>query len=189
MGLTYQEIVARIGRPEDTVQVSFGNGDAARELGEAQADLADAEMRFEVVDPLDTALRATRSKAVSKARERLKRARKQAVDESYAHRLQGLPKVTFEELVRQHAPSDKQKKEWTEAGMRGEPAFDTDTFPPALVAACSIDPPLTEENTKEMWLAEDSVWPAAVLKALFNVAHRLSTSDGIVNLGKDSAGT
>lgn len=53
-----------------------------------------------------------------------------------AIRVRGLPQNLFRALVSEH-PAD------------GEP-FDRDTFPAALIAACVVDPPMTQQQAMEL---------------------------------------
>lgn len=183
MGLTYEEIKARIKAPDDVVWIAFESG-PGRELADAQSELSMAEVRLDA-DPKNTALKTTRAKV----RERVKQAKEAAREQAYPHRLKALPKPTLEALIKDTKPTAKQIEKWEADGRQGEPPYDLDLFPPKLVAACSVDPVLTEVETKEMWFAEDSPFTEAMLGALFYVANRLCQIDGVVDLGKDSAST
>lgn len=49
--------------------------------------------------------------------------------------------------------------------------FNRNTFPPALVAACSMDPKITEADAREIWTSED--WSTGELNTLFDAVSGL----------------
>ena len=69
----------------------------------------------------------------------------------------------LDRLQSKHVPTTEQK-------ARGL-AFNPDTFAPALVAACSIEPELTETDTKEIWTSES--WSTGELNYLFDTVSNL----------------
>lgn len=71
---------------------------------------------------------------------------------------QALSSHDLDKLQTKHAPSIEQKAK----GYN----FNPDTFGPALVAACSVDPEMTEADAKEIW-ASDS-WSTGELGQLFD---------------------
>ena len=62
--------------------------------------------------------------------------------------LQSIGQVAYNKLVEEHPPTREQQQ-------RGQ-VFNIDTFAPALVAACSLRPKLTVEQTTE--LQDDENW-------------------------------
>jgi hypothetical protein len=50
-------------------------------------------------------------------------------------------------------------------------AFNRNTFPPALVAACSLEPKLSEADTREIWTSEE--WSTGELNTLFDTVSNL----------------
>lgn len=80
---------------------------------------------------------------------------------------QDIGRKRYEDLNQKHLPDDAQRKLWKDAGEKGVLAHDIYTFPPALVAACSIaptdkhredwkgpgvlGPKITEEKAAEIW--------------------------------------
>lgn len=63
----------------------------------------------------------------------------------------------YDELRGEHPPTPAQRKD----GLN----FNPDTFQAALVAECSADPKLTEEDAKELW--DSGNWNKGELQALF----------------------
>lgn len=115
--------------------------------------------------------------------ERLEAARA-AVDESTVEmKLVSIGRKAYDALEKEHPPTDEQREEFRadqikqlmaegksqeEAeGQAGEPPYDADTFPVALIAACCVQPELTVEDTQGFydewnfneWMA---LWMAAV---------------------------
>lgn len=69
----------------------------------------------------------------------------------------------LDKLQTKHAPSIEQK-------ARGF-VFNPDTFAPALVAACSLDPEMSEADTKQLWASE--AWSTGELSVLFDTCSNL----------------
>ena len=100
--------------------------------------------------------------------------------EGYRLRLRGLPRPDYDALVNAHEPPDKTKLAWNPA-----------TFPPALVAACLIDPETNEpgylsvNEVNELW----TTWTKADCDLLFVEAFDLCNASSIGALGKGSEPT
>jgi len=71
---------------------------------------------------------------------------------------QAISSHDLDALQTKHAPTLEQKAK----GFN----FNPDTFGPALVAACSSEPEMTEEDTKELW--ESGAWSTGELGQLFD---------------------
>ena len=69
----------------------------------------------------------------------------------------------LDKLQAKHAPTASQKLQ----GM----AWNGDTFPPALVAACLVDPEVSLEEMNEIWVSGE--WSTGELSTLFDTASRL----------------
>lgn len=74
-------------------------------------------------------------------------------------KFQALSRRRYRELIDAHPPKDK-TGEWN-----------PDTFPPALIAACSVEPKLTTEQAERIWSGDN--WSAADSNRLFLVAWNL----------------
>jgi len=70
----------------------------------------------------------------------------------------------YDAIVTEHQPTKEQKKEGNQ--------WNPDTFPPALIAACSVDPRLTVEQATSLWESED--WSQGELMGLFIAAVKLN---------------
>ena len=60
--------------------------------------------------------------------------------------------------------------------------FNSDTYPRALIAACIIEPEVTENDCLE-WL-DDDTWNEAEIEALFTAAMEANTQRRVLDLGK-----
>lgn len=69
-----------------------------------------------------------------------------------------LPSHEFEALISAHEPSKEQQKKGDQ--------WNTDTFSPALLAACCVDSDLSEEE----WAEELASWSVADRNAIFSAA-------------------
>lgn len=70
----------------------------------------------------------------------------------------------YDKLVSKHPPKPAQRAEGN--------AFDLDSFAPALIAACAVEPEMTPEDATEIWNSED--WSRGDLMVLFRHAVELN---------------
>ena len=70
----------------------------------------------------------------------------------------------YDKLVSKHPPKPEQRVDGA--------TFDMDTFAPALIAKCSVDPEMTEADAKEIWDSEE--WSRGDLMVLFRNAVELN---------------
>lgn len=74
----------------------------------------------------------------------------------------------YDSLVSQHQPTKEQAKEGA--------TWNLETFPPALIAACSADPIISDEVAASLWDSED--WSRGELMDLFYAVAKLN-NDGL----------
>jgi|SRR5262245_23109078 len=70
----------------------------------------------------------------------------------------------YDRLVSKHPPKPDQRADGA--------SFDIDTFAPALIAACSVEPEISLEQAKEIWNSED--WSRGDVMVLFRNAVELN---------------
>jgi hypothetical protein len=70
----------------------------------------------------------------------------------------------YDKLVAKHPPKPEQRAEGA--------SFDMDTFAPALIAACSVEPEMSISEAKEIWDSED--WSRGDVMVLFRNAVELN---------------
>ena len=63
----------------------------------------------------------------------------------------------YDALLGEHPPTDEQKKK--------NASYNVDTFAPALLAACLVEPTLTDEEAAELWVSPE--WSKGELSDLF----------------------
>ncbi len=70
----------------------------------------------------------------------------------------------YDRLVAKHPPKPEQRAEGS--------SFDIDSFAPALIAACSVEPEITPTEAKQIWESED--WSRGDVMVLFRNAVELN---------------
>lgn len=154
--LTFSEMRARIRRPRRAVPF-----------------ILDAEVAAEVAaltEVLDHALvhdRATGQTTALDVAHRLQAAEQRAEDSRAVLTLQAVPHGTYQQLRREHPPTQQQLDQ-AEHNRAERPAFNPDSFAPALVHAQLIDPAPADWDEFAAWWAELSdgqlarVWTTAL---------------------------
>ena len=79
-------------------------------------------------------------------------------------KIKALPSEEYDSLITQHPPTDKDKKE----GAQWNP----DTFAPALMKECFVEPALDLAGARKLWKAE--TWSSGELIDLFNSCVRIN---------------
>ena len=83
----------------------------------------------------------------------------------------------YDELVDENPPTKDQKADGAD--------FNSDTFPPALVAEACIDPEMTLEDATEIFASPD--WNGAELRKIFFGALEVNTETGDIPLSRDGS--
>lgn len=141
----------------------------------------------------DEALRATLADVSDdEAREELEVATKalrkaeKSVEQSFVvFRFRALPGMEYEDLQDAHPPTPDQIKEGRLRGRLYN--YNPDTFPQALVAACSDDPKLDISDVAQIW--KDPNWSYVERTNLFNAALAANSGRARPELGKESGPT
>jgi hypothetical protein len=99
-----------------------------------------------------------------------------------------LPGDELDALIEEHPPTKEQRTKWRKdnAGnpLASPPRHNSDTFPPALVAACSD---LSEEDVKEVWHGDR--FSMAERDSMYFTALQVNQTARIVDLGKAGRGS
>lgn len=85
-------------------------------------------------------------------------------------------RVAYRDLLLAHPATGEQRRDFETAQKRAGVAphlirklpFNSDTYPPALIAACCVSPAMSEAEATELWESED--WGEGELSALFEAA-------------------
>lgn len=133
-------------------------------------------------DVKNTQLRLDQSKASKKSTlEKLKskKARTRTIEvvvdgETLEMTFRALSAHDLDALQAKHKPTMEQRG-------RGF-AFNPNTFAPALVAACSVEPKMSEEDTEEIWNSEE--WSSGELTQLFDACTSLCMEGMQVSFSK-----
>ena len=75
----------------------------------------------------------------------------------YVVTLRAIGSKAYDVLVGMHPPTAEQKKEGA--------TYNPDTFGPALISACAVNPPMTPNEAKELWESEE--WSRGEVMELF----------------------
>lgn len=136
--------------------VAMEDYDAAREaLGEATSDN-----------------RTEREKALEDAKAALAEA-------SVTMRFQSIGRKKYDALIDAHPATDEQKADAKKQGVDEMPAYNIETFPPALIQASCADPELSEDDVQQIY--DD--WNNAEIFELFMAALEVNTVRRTGDLG------
>lgn len=87
-------------------------------------------------------------------------------------KFRALPRRAYRDLLDAH-PSTEEGTDWN-----------METFPPALIAACSIDPVFTVEQATEMW----EEWESGELGRMFLLCWQLNENQTALSFGLPGSG-
>lgn len=94
----------------------------------------------------------------------------------YEMKYQAISPAAYDKLVADHPPTKKQRDDGA--------GFNIDTFAPALIAAVSLEPRLTQEQAGDLYSSED--WSGGEVSTLYMEAVRLcSTGLDVPFTGRD----
>lgn len=173
--LTYAELKKRKKPSVKRVPVVF-DSEIAEEFNELNLEVTNAKEDMEM-NPRNKELRTKYFDLKEKLDALLPKVEEQTVEFVF----RSIGRARFDEVMESCPPTDKQLND---AKKKGEdvPLWNGDTFPPALVAACIVEPELTEDEVFEIW--EDEDWNHAEVLSLFMAALEVNQSRNIANLGK-----
>lgn len=95
-------------------------------------------------------------------------------------------RAAYDAIVDAHPPTPAQRAKAKREGL-GELAANLETFPPALVSACLVDPIISHDDMAKLWVNDN--WNQAELGALLEGAASANGTRRTLDLGKDSRGT
>ncbi len=174
-----------------TVEV-FLDSDVAAEVNRARAVLEDIEERIST-NKGDLGLQVQRDEARAEL-ERLQDAAVEAGD-VVSFTFRSIGRKAYERLIEEHPATEEQQKQAREHGVEAGLAphlsrlsWNADTFPPALIAAASVDPKISHDEAYELFhVSED--WNQAELTALFVTARDAQQARDVADLGKSRNGS
>lgn len=93
--------------------------------------------------------------------------------------LRAIGSKAYDVLVSMHKPTPEQKNEGA--------AYNPDTFGPALISACSLDPHLTPNEAKELWDSDE--WSRGEVMDVFSSAVEVCSKGLDVPFTEPGSGT
>lgn len=91
-------------------------------------------------------------------------------------KFQALGATAYDKLIAKHPPKAEQRAD-------GQ-SFNMETFAPALISACSVEPEISYDDAKEIWASED--WSRGDLMVLFR--HAVDVNNRGVDIPFNEAG-
>ncbi len=169
----------------------FLDSEVAEEINRAKAELDVIEGQINNSNG-DLGLQVQRDEAKAEL-ERLQDAAVEAGDVvSFTFRCIG--RKAFERLIEEHPATEEQQKRAREqalaAGLSPQLtrlSWNADTFPPALIAAASVDPKISPDEAYELFHVSTD-WNEAELTALFLTARDAQQARDVADLGKSRNG-
>jgi len=147
----------------------------------AAREARDEALAASLSDVEDEAARAD----LSAARDALLAAESVLESNVVTFHFRALPGVEYEELLDAHPPTPDQLR--TARQRNRMLVYNSDSFPQALVAACSEDPHLDPSDVAQIW--KDPNWSYEERMVLFNTATQANSSRRVPDLGKGSGPT
>ncbi len=144
------------------------------------ADEVDAKLYEDARNAVNRAKLLGNTDESAAVEERLREVTEKVLERGLEFTFRGIGRVRYEELLREHSPTDAQKAqaEQNNRVVQGN----VDTFPAALCAAAAVDSELSEKE----WLVdifESEDWNPSELGALFDAALGANSDSKVVMLG------
>lgn len=148
--------------------------------GEVVAVILDADA-LRRIDRAVASVAAATGPDVSAALAELVAARVAARDHEVMFRLEACGRDRFDALRSEHPPTEAQSDRFRAAQVAAGAipaaiaplAYNVDTFPPALLAECCVEPVISLDEAVAMW-SDDPAWSRAELADLFAAALRVN---------------
>lgn len=148
--------------------------------------IALTEARDKLLEAEGTLHEDEKNPKLKKARDEAKRALDAAMAAQDAEivtiKFRAIGRKRFDALLDEHPPTKEQEQKAKDAG--GEAGWNSDTFPPAVIAASAIEPELTIEQVMELY--DD--WNASEIQLLFLAAYKVNTNRRVPDLGNGYGG-
>lgn len=161
-------------------------------LDPALAEELESARKTRDVAAARASVRSTDSEAQAQmweAEEIVARLERQVEEEEVAvyFTFRSIGRATFDALVAAHPAGPEQRAKYKRAGVTEDIPWNEDTFPPAIIAASLVEPKLTEEEVRALWLADN--WNQAELSVLALAAIKVNGVRRTTDLGKGSRKT
>lgn len=155
------------------------NEELADRFEELQEKLEELRTRHRMMPDFEPAVKAL-TEAEDEFEKLQKELRKDGNSLKFTFRSLG-PKG-YDKLVNAHPVPEEKQKEYEEKGM--QVPYDVDTFTPAIIAKCCVEPELTYDFVVEDIMDGDD-WSMADVKQLFSAALEVNIHVRNIDLGKE----
>lgn len=160
-------------------------GTARFHLNRAQLDLLGAQQAVNDAGELVT---EAQQDAVDVARDKVEQYEAELValraskdEHVITFEFRALSSREIDALIKAHRPTDAQKTEARKLGLQ-PPAWNVETYPPALVAAALVSPEMTADQVAELFNSD--TWNPAELQSIYQAAEAAIGTRRVVDLGE-----
>lgn len=177
--LTYDHLRSRKKPNLKSVRLAL-DSEVAEEFEQAKEELERLATRMEYMTEEDTRLPVLRAQR-DEAQVRFDQAKEAVLEESVLFKFRSIGRKRFDDLIASHPPTEAQIEKAKKTG-EGDLTWNSETFPPALVFNCLVEPKLEEHEVKDLWESDD--WAGSEIIALFYAALEVNTNRRTLELGK-----
>ena len=159
---------------------------AAEEHARAEQKVGNLKLRLEALRD-DSPMRERTETELDEAQAELDAARETLEESAARFVFKALGGKEYDDLKKDHPPTDEQLATWKKEVGNGRPAVNFDTFYAALVSACLIDVDGEEVEwtpAQVQVLFDDPDWNANEIGRLIGTAQAVNESSRVVDLGK-----
>lgn len=173
---TWEDLKAKKKPNTQKVRIAL-DPEIAEEFSEAVSRLEIAKIRHNA-RPNDEGA----TQQLLEAQEEVDRLKPLYLENSTEFVFKAIGRKKYEELVLAHPPTDAQRKQVADMGEDPKQlGWNSDTFPPLIVADSVRSPKMTRTDVKEMWDSDE--WNAAELRDLLQAAVMANSDRKNVDLG------
>jgi hypothetical protein len=152
------DIISQVKRPEKTVPICLA--------GDLQAEFEDLERDLQIArdQPADGTLAGGANPLATQIAQQIMQLREQMREHTQVFRFRGLPRKEYSDLVASCPPDDEAKADGADVNW--------EVYPVRLMAACAIDPVMTEDEAGQLADVVTSAQWESLYTAAFNVNKR-----------------
>lgn len=173
--------IIRLKKPNTRTCDILLDSSLAHEIREIQVEIERLEKRTKGAK--SSSLANPDMNSLDSLREKLEKKEDEAQEHTASFTFQDIGRKRYDDLLKEHPPSDEEKKEYKDAGGEGVLNYSFMTFPQALVSATAINPTISSEEADQIF----NEWSEGDLEILFNTA--LIACKEPTSLPKFGAGT
>jgi hypothetical protein len=146
------------------------------------------QLQVQIARLMEMGMDALGSSEWGQLSDELERMSKEAPEHTVELHVKAISNDRYERILRAHPITAEQRAAAKRAGDNNPRPWNPDTFPPALLSACLVDPETGERwageaDVYELWHDEDNGWSTAELAALFDAAIEVCLTRPVVSTG------